>query len=436
MPSLNLTSGSLKSMTPSVLYWDDRKSGLGVRLGKGADDVPTFYVQYRIGTGARAEKRRVRIGKFTGDAGGMSIKDARQRAVEIVADAKRGIDPFAEAPKSTSDDGSLRWALRLHLRRLKEDRRSQDYIETIEWAFEKHVFPALGDKQIADVTRRDLTMMLENIEAPVMRNRVATYVTGLFNRAVKQAWITSNPAGNFDRVAEQKRERFLSGEESALLWKATANLERQGDLGPLFRFMLLTGARLGTAHTMLRSELSSTDFTFEEDGVLASDVPVWTVPPLSRDRQTKTKAAYDIFLSDLALAQIPDRDEEQVFIGERGGVLMAKSNATRDLMKVHTEMERLAGREIEHWTAHCLRHSMITWMARQRAISTEAEHAVVNHSRGGVHDRYVHHDYCAEKREAMILWANHVARLVGEEEQVLDHDQSPVPDNVVSLRGA
>ena len=412
MATQKLTNTVLRDLPLGEYVWDSERKGLAVRQPK--DGAPTFYVRYRV---AGKQHRRV-IGEWRADSGGLSIADARATATQIITEARVGkTDALApQIAKASSDAKTVAWAVAFHLRRLAEDGTSKKYRETVAWAFEKYVLPRIGEKPIADVVRSDLTDLLAEIDAPVMRNRVGTYLSGLFNRAVKQAWVDASVATNFDRVKERKRQRVLSDEEIVLLWQATEDLPKvSGDLGRVLRFILLTGARKSTATGARMSEFSTTTFKPGGDAVaVEEDVAVWTVPASNPSRETKTETAYDVFPPALAMAQLPENRDasDLVFQGRDGGELL-RQNATRAVASIHAGMEKLAGREIEPWTPHALRHTLITWMAKQgKAISMETRYAVVNHSMKGIGATYNHHDYRAEKRDALRLWGEHVASLV------------------------
>ncbi|MFZ4125713.1 MAG: hypothetical protein ACOYJ2_06555 [Rickettsiales bacterium] len=71
--------------------------------------------------------------------------------------------------------------------------------------------------------------------------------------------------------------------------------------------------------------------------------------------------------------------------------------------------------EMQPWTLHDLRHTVASGMARLK-IAPHVIESVLNHKTGiisGVAAVYNRHDYFEEKREALDLWAEHVANLIG-----------------------
>jgi hypothetical protein len=79
------------------------------------------------------------------------------------------------------------------------------------------------------------------------------------------------------------------------------------------------------------------------------------------------------------------------------------------------------------WTLHDLRRTVATGLQRQRLEVTEA---VLNHisgSRGGIAGVYQRHDWAAEKRAALDVWAPHVLAIA---------EQGTPASNVVKLARA
>jgi hypothetical protein len=81
------------------------------------------------------------------------------------------------------------------------------------------------------------------------------------------------------------------------------------------------------------------------------------------------------------------------------------------------------------WTVHDLRRTVATGLQRL-CVRLEVTEAVLNHisgSRGGIAGVYQRHDWAAEKRCALDLWANHVLAVV---------EGRTTDSNVVTLRAS
>jgi hypothetical protein len=81
--------------------WDDTLKGFGVMVtDRGAR---SYLVQYRIG-GRGSPTRRVTIGKHGSP---WTAERARDRAVELLEQVRRKVDPFA--PEAVLDDDNPEW---------------------------------------------------------------------------------------------------------------------------------------------------------------------------------------------------------------------------------------------------------------------------------------------------------------------------------------
>jgi integrase len=82
--------------------------------------------------------------------------------------------------------------------------------------------------------------------------------------------------------------------------------------------------------------------------------------------------------------------------------------------KLDARIAESAGRPLPHWTAHDLRRTAATRMA-DLGVQPHVIEAVLNHvsgHRNGVAGIYNRATYAAEKAQALVLWASHVAALV------------------------
>jgi integrase len=68
--------------------------------------------------------------------------------------------------------------------------------------------------------------------------------------------------------------------------------------------------------------------------------------------------------------------------------------------------------EVTPWRLHDLRHTLKTWMQRER-IPKDVRNAVQNHYDGDMDELYGHYTFEKEKRDALERWAQHVKKVVG-----------------------
>ena len=108
--------------------------------------------------------------------------------------------------------------------------------------------PALGEMQISEVERKDIAKLHHDMrDKPYQANRVLGVLSKMFSLA--EVWGLrpngSNPCRHVKRYKENKRERFLSPEETERLGEVLrqAELEMPSAVAA-FRLLLLTGCRL------------------------------------------------------------------------------------------------------------------------------------------------------------------------------------------------
>jgi integrase len=137
---------------------------------------------------------------------------------------------------------------------------------------------------------------------------------------------------------------------------------------------------------------------------------VWTIP----SARSKNKHTHTVPLSGAAVAVI-----EEARSDARGDVLfpddVGKGSLRADAVsKTITKAQERFG--IAHWTAHDLRRTAVTGMAKLGVSPIVLGH-VINHrsvTKAGVTlGVYQQYDYDKEKREALELWAARLTVLVG-----------------------
>jgi integrase len=351
----------------------------------------------------------------------MGVADARLAASEALEKVERGQDPAEEkkaekAKRAGQEDRDTVQALvdqfdRRHLRHL----RSRD---TVKRELERHVVAKWGDRDIHTITKRDVLDLLDGIVdsgRATTANRVRAYLGKFFNWCVERDVIAATPMIGVKAPAkETSRDRVLNDDEIRWLWTAAAKAGQPW--GPLARFLLLTGQRLGEAVEMTDREVKG---------------GVWHLTAA----RTKNGRAHDVPLSEVAqevLAGVERIKGATGYIftttgeGPVRGFHKARNTLADGMAKV-AEDERGEPVEIPHWTFHDLRRSCATNMARL-GIPVRVTEAVLNHvsgTGGGIVAVYQRHDYADEKRQALEAWARFVQELV-----------EGKSDNVVRLEAA
>jgi integrase len=231
--------------------WDDELAGFGVRV------YPTGRKAYVVTYRTEGRQRFLTIGRV----GPMTCHEARTRALEVLASVGRGHDPageriaYREAP--TVADMAERF-LREHAR----PRRKASTAYAYEQLLRTYVLPRFGRRKVADVTRADVAgLHAELSHVPYQANRSLAVLSKAFNLCEVWGWRPdgSNPCRHIQRYREEKRERFLSGEEMTRLADAISEAERQQTECPAaiaaIRLLALTGCRSSEIKKLRWSEV-------------------------------------------------------------------------------------------------------------------------------------------------------------------------------------
>ncbi|HEY5865031.1 MAG TPA: integrase arm-type DNA-binding domain-containing protein, partial [Candidatus Tectomicrobia bacterium] len=227
-----------------VDYFDQTPPSLGLRVAPSGRK--TWFVMYC----ASGRLRRYTLGTYPA----VSLADARQRATDARHRVAHGGDPAQarqdgrQAP-TVAELGAqyLDLYAKVQKKSWREDAR---YLTT-------EVLPAWGQRKAAEVRRRDVVILLDQIAArgaPIAANRVLSLVRKLWNWAISHDYLEHNPCLQVQPPGkEHSRERVLSAEEIRLVWGACTALPPVWEV--YMKVVLLTAQRCGEVRTMQWSDV-------------------------------------------------------------------------------------------------------------------------------------------------------------------------------------
>jgi integrase len=402
-----VANAKLPAGKAQVDLWDAALPGFGLRVG---ERKKSWNIIFRLD---RKQKRHV-FGTYPA----MPLAAARRRAGELRSMVDAGKDPRAELERQREEEANARAdtvkaVVERYLASIGEagtpgHRHKPLRLRTgkeIKRILEKYVVPAIGNKPMKDVTRRQLVELLDNIaehNGPAMANRTLSRVSRLFTWALGKSIITGSPAIGIERPArEVTRSRKLSDDEIRRVWAAC---DRMGDTYARFvQFLMVTGVRRSEAGEATRDEIGGS---------------VWIVPP----RRQKSDVEHAVALTPLA-TEILDRSPAGRYLfpsDETGGPL---SSFSRRKALLDAAIAADGGPAMEGWVLHDLRRVIRSHMSAMKIDENVAE-KVLGHVPKGLRKTYDRHSYFDEKKEALEMWARQLRAIV---------DPSPT-DNVVSLR--
>jgi integrase len=381
----NLTAHLAKTLTcepdkERSIYWDATTPGFGLCVTR--NNARSYVVQYR----ANGVSRRLTL-----DANVLSLDAARKQARKHLHSVACGGDPVSErrreAARAEAAKSDTLEAVALNFFKIegKNIRTINDRIA----AFERLIFPVLGSRQISDISRSDITRLLDKIQherGPVMADKALVFLSRLFNwHEARTDEFRSPIRRNMARTKphERARDRVLSDDEIRAIWKAT---EQPGPFSSLVRFLLLTGTRRNEAARMTRAELTGSE---------------WIIPA----RRHKSKKEFLLPLSQAAmdvLAAIP-------VIKQTGPVFTTDGERPFcNFDRAKKRLDRVSG--TTGWRLHDLRRTARSLMSRAGVAPDHAERAI-GHVINGVRGIYDRHSFYNEKKQAFEALARLVAEI-------------------------
>jgi integrase len=330
----------------------------------------------------------------------LSLADAREAWREARQDSMASRDPSLakrDKPALDFETVSREW--------LKRDQAKNKSYREAQRVVERELIPVWGHRRVDELGRRDVLDLVDAIAdrgAPTMARRVQAYVHRFFRWCVGRGIIGANPSADLPKPgSESKRDRVLSDNELAAVWKAACEIG--WPFVDAVRLLILTGARR------------------EEIGSLRWKEVAGTAIMLAGGR-TKNNEPHDIPLSAAALPildALPRIADSQLVFTTNGKTPISGWSRAK------TEFDKLAG--IPPWRIHDLRRTVATGLQRLGA-SLQVIEAVLGHvsgSRAGVVGVYQRHSFADEKRQALEAWGAYVLDLV----------EGKASAAVVSLRG-
>lgn len=332
-----------------------------------------------------------------GDYPAVSLLDARVKArtyTEIVA---KGVSPVADARK---DRGAVKSFDTL--KEFAEDwytsqvaQMSTEYRRTIKRALEKDVYPAIGNKPLADVTPGDVLAVCDKIKArgaPKMALSTRNVIKRLYEYAIARQLALTNPAQAVVArfiATQDSRERVLSPDEIGTVLRAVYASDIRRPLKLAIHLLVLTMVR--------KSELTEATW-----GEFDLDAGIWRIPA---DRMKKDKEHW-VYLSTQAIAMLRELYElsgnhDHVFptTRGRGDKPIAKSTLNQAV--------RSLSLEVQHFVLHDFRRTASTHL-HEMGQSSDAIEKALAHSIKGIKGVYNRAEYAEERRKILQLWADFV----------------------------
>jgi integrase len=346
-------------------YFDTQVSGLALRVSEGRK---SWTLHYTLG----AKRRRLTFGTYPF----ISLNAARTRADEAKAAIATGADPSLAATET------LQHVCESYMAREGAKLRSAKWRKS---ALERHVYPTLGSRPVAEIRRSEIVRLLDRIEE-TSGSAMATLTLAIIRKVMN--WHASRTddfvspvVRGMARTQEKARDRVLTDDELCKVWG-----NGNGMFGAYVRFLLLTAARRNEVAHMTWAEIEGSDWTLP---AARNKTGVDLVRPLSQ-------AARQI------LAALP----------QRGSFVFTTNDGLKPISSLSLFKRQLdAASGTNGWTLHDLRRTARSLMSRAGVPTDHAERCL-GHVIGGVRGVYDRHEYHREKARAFEALAAMIERIV------------------------
>jgi integrase len=260
-----LTKRLVEAAAPKERHYyifDEELPGFGVRIL--ISGRKSFLVQHRIG-GRGGETRRLALGMF----GAVTVEEARKRAIAILGQRAAGNDPIKEIREGTKRTMSVAEFADLYLAEGPGEKPNK---KVASWSadrsnIERHIKPLLGRKMVEALTQADIARFQTDVAGGKSKADIKTKKRGraiveggrgtaarslavlgaMLEFGVGRKLISANPAKGVRLFKSEKKERFLSASEVAILADTLARMEAERALSATaavaVRLLVLTGCR-------------------------------------------------------------------------------------------------------------------------------------------------------------------------------------------------
>ena len=344
-------------------YFDTQVSGLALRVSEGRKSWTFHYTLDK--------RRRLTFGAYPA----ISLSSARTRADEAKAAIAEGRNPSLAATET------LKHICELYMVREGAKLRSAQWRKRL---LDRHVYPTLGSRPIAEIRRSEIVRLLDQIEegsGPAMATKTLAIIRKVMNwHASRSDDFLSPVVRGMARTQGPARDRVLTDDELRAIWKAEAGL-----FGDYVRFLLLTAARRNEVAQMTWAEVVEGDWTLP---AARNKTGVELVRPLSRAAQA-------------ILSAMPKAGD---FVWSPNG-----TKALTNFSDLKEAFDKASG--TRGWRIHDLRRTARSLMSRAGVDKDHAERCL-GHVIGGVRGVYDRHEYHREKAQAYEALAALIDRIV------------------------
>ena len=359
--------------------------------------VPSGSRYWRMKYRFNGKEKRMAFGVYPA----VSLAQARALRDEAKKKLAEGIDPsFAKKEEKLVRDVQLNntfQAVALEWHGTKVSRWSEGYASDIIEAFNKDIFPYIGQQPVNEIKPLVLLNVLRRMEsrgATEKAKKVRQRCSEVFRYAIVTGRAEYNPAADLTSAMsghESKHYPFLTVEELPDFFKALSGYTGSPLVVLAARLLILTGVRTGELRGAFWSE-----FDLEK--------AVWEIPA---DRM-KMKRPHLVPLSTQALEIV---QQLKVMSGQYPLVFPGRNDPRKTMSEasINQVFKRIG--YTGKVTGHGFRHTMSTILHEEGFNTAWIETQLAHVDKNAIRGTYNHAQYMEGRREMMQWYANYMAEL-------------------------
>lgn len=346
-----------------------------------------------------ADKRKtMAIGTFP-DTGLRLARDKRDEARKLLA---LGIDPCGQRKQAKQDrrgaQASTFEVVARDWMRIKGAEWTDTYAGKTKSALERHAFPAIGSRPIAEVTTPELLAMLRAIEKRGtidMAHRVQQHCGAVFRFAVSSGKALADPTpslkGALSTVRQEHYPALTDPSEYAQLLRDIDNYRGEVTTKVAMQLLALTFQR-------------TKEVRFAEWSQFDLHAALWRIPA----EIMKMREAHVVPLSRQAIAVL---ESLRPLTGNARLVFPSATGRDRPISE-NTVTYALARMGYKgRMTGHGFRSAASTMLNEQGFRHDVIERQLAHSERNAVRAAYNHAEYLPERRKMMQQWADYLDKL-------------------------
>ncbi|MGE2144619.1 tyrosine-type recombinase/integrase [Klebsiella pneumoniae] len=359
--------------------------------------VPSGSRYWRMKYRFNGKEKRLAFGVYPA----VSLAQARALRDEAKKKLAEGIDPsFAKKEEKLVRDVRLHntfQAVALEWHGTKVSRWSEGYASDIIEAFDKDIFPYIGQQPVNEIKPLVLLNVLRRMEsrgATEKAKKVRQRCSEVFRYAIVTGRAEYNPAADLTSAMsghESKHYPFLTVEELPDFFKALSGYTGSPLIVLAARLLILTGVRTGELRGAFWSE-----FDLEK--------AVWEIPA----ERMKMKRPHLVPLSTQALEIV---QQLKVMSGQYPLVFPGRNDPRKTMSEasINQVFKRIG--YTGKVTGHGFRHTMSTILHEEGFNTAWIETQLAHVDKNAIRGTYNHALYLEGRKEMMQWYANYMAEL-------------------------